>query len=149
MPTMTARPRKSELAKLYGRGEARYRELCERFPLRPVRTEAELDAATVVVHELIDQDKRSKAEDDYLDVLTDLVEAYEEVHYPMEPVSGASMLAYCMELRNLTQAEVAKGAGIAVSTVSSVLSGKRKLTREHIGKLAKFFNVSPGVFFDD
>lgn len=71
MATPTARS--TPLTKLYGRHHERYLELLARFPLRPVRTEAELDAATEVIHELIDQDKRSAAEDDYLDVLSDLV----------------------------------------------------------------------------
>lgn len=145
MSTLSA-PRKTPLAKLYGKGQDRYLELMEKFPLRPIRSEADLDAATEVIHELIDQESRSKAEEDYLDVLTDLVHAYEEVHYPMGDTPAHEMLAYLMELRELTQAQVAKGAGIAVSTVSELLSGKRKLTRGQIEKLAKFFKVGPAVF---
>lgn len=33
------------------------------------------------------------------------------------------------------------------SIVSSILSGQRKFTVEHIEKLAEFFKVSPSVFF--
>ena len=36
--------------------------------------------------------------------------------------------------------------GIAESTISEVLSGKRKLNRTQIGKLARYFHVSPAVF---
>jgi HTH-type transcriptional regulator/antitoxin HigA len=36
--------------------------------------------------------------------------------------------------------------GVAESTISEVLSGKRKLNRKQIGKLAQFFHVDPGVF---
>lgn len=144
MPTLAQK--KSPLAKLYGKGQDRYLELLGKFPLRPIRTEAELDAATEVIHELIDQDQRSPAEEDYLDILTRVVEKYEEVHYPMDDVPAHEMLAYFMELKELTQAQVAKGAGIAVSTVSELLSGKRKLTRGQIEKLSKFFHVSPAVF---
>lgn len=138
------------LSKVYGKGEDRYLELVGLFPLRPIRSEEELDEATKVIHMLIDQDSLSPPEDDYLDVLSDLVEAYETVHYPDEDVSDADMLRYFMELRELTQATLAKQVGIAESTISEVLAGKRKLTRKQIGKLAKFFHVEPGVFsFDD
>lgn len=143
---MTALTRKTPLAKLYGRGTDRYLELLGKFPLRPIRTEAELDAATEVIHELIDQDTRTVAEDDYLEVISQLVEQYEEVHYPMGDVSDAEMLAYLMEIQGRTQTEVARGAKIAASTVSEVLSGKRKLNRAQIGKLARYFHVEPGVF---
>jgi len=138
--------RKTPLAKLYGRGSDRYLELLAKFPLRPVRSEEELDAAAEVIHELIDQETRTAAEDDYLNVLSQLVEQYEEVHYPAEEVSDADMLAYLMEIQGKTQTDVARGARIAASTVSEVLSGKRNLNRSQIGKLAHYFHVKPGVF---
>ena len=145
MPTLTA-TRKTPLAKLYGKGQDRYLELMVKFPLRPIRSETDLDAATEVIHELIDQQARSKAEEDYLDVLTRIVEKYEEVHYPMEDVPAHEMLAELMESNEYTQAQVAKGAGIAVSTVSELLSGKRQMNLKQVAKLAAFFKVGPAVF---
>jgi transcriptional regulator with XRE-family HTH domain len=38
------------------------------------------------------------------------------------------------------------GAGIAESTISEVLSGKRRLTRAQLEKLAAYFHVVPAVF---
>lgn len=143
MPTLA---KKTPLAKLYGKGQARYLELLEKFPLRPIQSEADLDAATEVIHELIDQKSRSKAEEDYLDILSRVVEQYEEVHYPLEDTPAHEMLAELMESNQYTQAQVAKGAKIAVSTVSEILSGKRKMTRGQIEKLSQFFKVSPAVF---
>ncbi len=46
----------------------------------------------------------------------------------------------------MTQAELARATGIRESRISEVLSGKRKLTRTQISKLAAFFRVSPAVF---
>ena len=73
-------------------------------------------------------------------------EAYEAEAVPMRPVSDADMLRFLIENRGVTQVEVAKQAGIAESTISEVLAGKRKLNRSQIGKLACFFHVEPGVF---
>lgn len=138
------------LATVYGREKDRYLELVRKLPLRPIRTEAELDAAIKVIDKLIDQDELSPPEQDYLDVLSDLVEAYETVHYPENPVPDDAMLQFLLEARCVTQVQAAKGAGIAESTISEVLSGKRKLNRKQIGKLARYFHVEPGVFeFDE
>jgi HTH-type transcriptional regulator / antitoxin HigA len=134
------------VGKVYGKHQDRYLELIGLFPLRRIETEQELDAATRVIDMLIDQEHRTKAEDDYLDVLSDLTMAYEEVHYPMGEVSDADMLKFLIETKGTTQTQVAKGAGIAESTISEVLSGKRKLNRSQIGKLARYFRVEPGVF---
>lgn len=132
--------------KVYGKREDRYLELVRRFPLRPIRTNALLDAAVAVVDSLIDQDKLSAPEQDYLDVLSDLVEAYEAEAVPIGPVGDADMLRFLIENRGATQVEVANCAGIAESTISAVLAGKRKLNRIQIGKLARYFHVEPGVF---
>ena len=99
-----------------------------------------------MIHSLIDLESRNKAEDDYLDVLTTLVEAYESVHEPVPDVADHEMLSYLMELKEVSQVQVAKEAKIALSTISELLSGKRKLTRGQIGKLARYFQVEPGTF---
>jgi HTH-type transcriptional regulator/antitoxin HigA len=131
---------------LYGKREDRYLELVRRFPLRPLRSDADLDAAVAVIDSLIDRDELSAPEQDYLDVLSDLVEAYEDEAVPMKPASDSDMLRFLIEAKGVTQSQVAKEAGIAESTISEVLAGKRKLNRTQIGKLARYFHVGPGAF---
>ena len=131
---------------VYGKREDRYLELVRRFPLCPLCSDADLDAAVAVIDSLIDQDELSPPEQDYLDVLSDLVEAYEAEAVPIAPVSDGDMLRFLIEHKGVTQTEVAKKAGIAESTISEVLAGKRKLNRTQIGKLARFFHVEPGTF---
>lgn len=131
---------------VYGRQEDRYLELVRRFPLRPLRTDADLDAAVAVIDELTDRADLAAPEQDYLDVLTDLVEAFEDAAIPVAPVGDAELLRFLIEGKGVTQAQVAAGAGLAVSTVSELLAGKRKLNRGQIGKLARYFRVEPGAF---
>lgn len=132
---------------IYGKGQDAYLELICKFPLRPIRSEAELDQAIAVLDELIDRSKRSAAEGDYLDVLSDLVRQYESEHHPVPRVGDGEMLRFLIGMRELTQTQVAKETGIAESTISEVLSGRRKLNRRQISKMAEFFKVAPGTFF--
>jgi HTH-type transcriptional regulator/antitoxin HigA len=124
----------------------RYFELVKAFPLRPIRSDGELERATAVIDSLVDREALDLDESDYLDVLSDLVEKYERAHHPVPPVADAELLRHLIESRETTQAQVAQGAGIAESTVSEILSGRRKLSRSHIEALARFFHVSPAVF---
>ncbi len=125
-----------------------YFELVRRFPLRPIRSERDLDRATVIIHELIDRDLDPN-EDDYLDVLSGLVEKYEEKHYPIGHASDSAMLKHLIEAKDVTQRAVALATGIPVSTICEILAGKRQVSRANIGKLAKYFHVSPAVFSFD
>jgi HTH-type transcriptional regulator/antitoxin HigA len=123
-----------------------YLDLIHRLPLRPIRSGEELQRAIAMVDALIDRDHLNQDEQDYLDVLSDLVEHYESEHYPIAAVSDAEMLRHLIEAKGVTQVEVARETGIAESTISEVLAGKRPLTRVHIGKLSHYFHVGPGVF---
>jgi HTH-type transcriptional regulator/antitoxin HigA len=140
------RRRQSAIAAVYGKNERRYLDLVRRFPLRPLRTQADLDAAVAVIDELLDRKSLVAAEHDYLDVLSDLVEAYESETAPMPPVGDAQLLSFLMEQKSVTQTETAAGARIAQSTISEVLAGKRKLNRAQIARLSQYFHVQPGAF---
>jgi HTH-type transcriptional regulator/antitoxin HigA len=123
-----------------------YFDLVRRFPLRPLRDERDLDAAVAVIDELVDQASLSAPEQDYLEVLSDLVEAYEADTVPVGTVDDASILRFLIENRGETQARVAKKTGIPESTISEVLAANRKLNRAQIGKLARYFHIGPGTF---
>jgi HTH-type transcriptional regulator/antitoxin HigA len=123
-----------------------YLTLIQRFPLRPIRSEQDLDRAIALVDELTDRDDLDAGEKDYLDVLSDLIERYETESFPIEAVSDAVMLAHLLEAKGITQAELARETKIAESTISAILTGKRKLNRSQISRLAHCFQVQPTVF---
>jgi HTH-type transcriptional regulator/antitoxin HigA len=123
-----------------------YLDLVRRFPLRPLRSAADLDAAVEMIDSLLDRPRLAPAEQDYLDVLSDLVGAYENEHVPIRPVGDVDLLRFLIEQKNATQAAVATGSGIVESTISEVLAGKRALNRTQIVKLARYFHVEPGAF---
>jgi HTH-type transcriptional regulator / antitoxin HigA len=123
-----------------------YSDLISAFPLRPIRSDAELDRAIAVINSLIDRDDRTREEDDYLEVLGDLVQKCEAEHHPLAPVSDGDMLRHLMEAKGVKQAEVVASTKIAKSTLSAVLRGRRRLTRDQIGSLSQYFRVVPSVF---
>ena len=123
-----------------------YFGLVQKFPLRPIRSDEELSRAIEVIDSLIIRGDLDRGEQDYLDILTDIVEKYETEEHPMRPVSDAEMLRHLVEARRITQSELSKSVHISNSTISDVMTGKRRLTRDHVSALAKFFGVSPAVF---
>ena len=125
-----------------------YLELVLKFPLRPLRKDKDLDRALKMIDSLIIRGDLDSGAQDYLDVLTDIVEKYETDEHPMPPVSDAAMLRHLIEgfIAGITQSKLAAEVKIPMSTISEVLSGKRRLNRNHIAALCKFFGVSSAVF---
>ena len=124
----------------------RYLDLVAKFPLRPIQREEELDEAIAVVDSLLAKPRLTKDEDDYLDVLGDLISKYEKSAHPVEPASDAEMLEHLLESRDLSQADLHEATGIAISTISAIVSGKRRLSRRHIAALSAYFHVSADSF---
>jgi HTH-type transcriptional regulator/antitoxin HigA len=122
-----------------------YFALVKRFPLTHIRDDDHLDAAQALIDELL-QEELDRGSEEYLNVLTDLVEAYENEHVPIRDASEADVLRELMGANRLSQQKLAKAAGIAQSTISAVLNGSRSLTKEQVVRLAAHFGVAPAAF---
>jgi HTH-type transcriptional regulator/antitoxin HigA len=147
MPTLTKARKKSKkpAAKVVAK-EDRYLELVREFALRPITTGTQLRRAHQVAEELEAKGRLSRDERDYLEVLGDLIEKYEDRAIKVDPVSDGEMIAFLISLKKVTQSVVAKETGIPGSVLSNILHGKRRLNRGQIGKLADYFGVDPTVF---
>jgi HTH-type transcriptional regulator/antitoxin HigA len=126
-----------------------YLGLVRAFPLRPIRSDAELDRAIAMIDSLITRDDLESGEEDYVDVLSDLVHKYEAQHDPIAPVPDGDLVRFLLDSNDMTQTELAQRSEIAESTISEILAGRRKLSRRHIATFAKVFRVSPAVFFHE
>lgn len=120
--------------------------LVRKVPLRPIQSEKELDRAIAAIDALLAKPSLSRDEDDYLDVLSDLVHKYESAAHPMLPVPDAEMLKHLMEARGLSRAELHRQTGVPAGTIAAVLAGKRMFSREQVATLGRFFNVSSDAF---
>lgn len=124
-----------------------YAALLERFPPKILRTEEENERCTQVLRELDGRlDDLTVGEKEYAELLTLLIEDFEQRHYQLPQATPTSVLRFLMEEHGLMQKDLASIFG-APSIVSEVLSGKREMNTEHIRRLSERFHVSPEVFF--
>ena len=129
------------------RADPSYLALFRTFPIRPLRSEKDLDEAIAAVSDLFcRREPLNPHEQDYLDVLGHEIERYEAEAYPIPRVSEAAMLRHLLEAQGASLSATAEATGIAISTLSAVLNGKRKLNVKHIRQLSAYFGVEPGVF---
>ena len=70
---------------------------------------------------------------------------YEDEHHAIEPAADADLLRHLMENSGATQAQLNREAGIAKSTISEILAGKKPFSRGVIRKLADYFDVDVSV----
>jgi len=112
---------------------------------RAIETEAENDAALAIVEGLMKKPRLSHEETALLELLTQLIERFEERAYPMPVVEPVEALRELMEQNSLKAADLAAEFG-SRAKVSEVLSGKRGISKEQAKRLGARFHVSPAVF---
>jgi len=101
--------------------------------IRPIRTEQDHQAALQEVERLFDASPDTP-EGDLLEVLTTLIEAYEEKHHDIPWPDPIAAILYTMESRGFSRRDLEPYIG-SRSRVSEVLGRKRPLSIEMIRKL--------------
>ena len=111
--------------------------------IRPIKTEADYEAALTEIERLFDAVSGTPA-GDRLEVWATLVEAYENRHYPIPEPDPIEALRYYMESRGLKRKDLQPYLG-SRETVSEVLSRKRRLSIRMIRNLHTGLGISADV----
>jgi HTH-type transcriptional regulator/antitoxin HigA len=113
---------------------------------RLIDTDEELAEYTRELFALIAKEEPTGDEIDAINLLSALIDRYQNRRFPVPDVSGLEMLRYLMELKGISQSDLIPLLGTQ-SLVSMIVGGTRKMTVAHIAALSRFFGVSPEVFF--
>jgi HTH-type transcriptional regulator / antitoxin HigA len=112
---------------------------------RVIHNDKELEAYTDALFKLTALENPSPSEMDAIELLSLLVERYEDERWPITEVDPISLVRYLIEKGNLRQRDLIPEFGTE-SAVSMFLSGQRNLTVEQIQKLSARFKLTADVF---
>ena len=115
--------------------------------IRPIRTEEDYDWAMAQIDELWGAEIGSP-EDDRLEVLTILVDAYEEKHYRIPPPDPIDAIEYHMDSQGLTRKDLEQYIG-GRGRVSEVLNRRRPLTLRMIRRLEKGLGIPAAILVQE
>jgi HTH-type transcriptional regulator/antitoxin HigA len=110
-----------------------------------IHNEKELEVYTNALFQLTALEEPSSAEVEAIELLTLLVERYEQAHYAIPEADAVSVVRFFIEQQGLTQRDLTPEFG-SESAVSMFLAGQRKLTLEQVRKLSSRFTLSADVF---
>jgi HTH-type transcriptional regulator/antitoxin HigA len=111
--------------------------------LRPIRTEADYQAALAEIERLWGA-RLGTPEGDRLDVLATLIDAYEAEHDPVDPPDPIEAIRFRMEQQGLTRKDLERVLGTR-TRVSEILNRKRSLSIGMIRRLHAELGISADV----
>ena len=129
-----------------GHTSAGYPALLRAYPPRPIHGDDGHRRTIDVVNGLLDRPSLSPDEEDYLNVLGLLIADYEDSIYEHPQFTPVDRLRHLMEEHALTQAELARRAGVPVTSLSDILNGKRRISPGIREKFAECFGLSASFF---
>jgi len=103
------------------------------------RLAVELEKFDQRFHELSPEEKK------LAELITLLIEDFEEKHYALNASTPLSRLKYLMEERGLKQRDLLSVFGSS-GIASEVFNGKRGISKGRAQALAQFFRVAPDLF---
>lgn len=87
-------------------------------------------------------------EGDHADMLSLLIEKYEEIHYPIEDPDPIEAIQYKMEQLGMSSKDLWKIVKYK-SRATEILNRKRKLTLWMIRSISNALNISPKILIKD
>lgn len=111
--------------------------------IKPIKTEEDYEQALERLEVIFDSDPNSK-EGDEAEVLSLLIENYENQHYPIEVPDPIEAIKIRMEEMNLKQKDLVGIIG-GKSRVSEILNKKKRLTVDMIRELERMLHISASV----
>jgi len=129
-----------------------YFDLVRQFPLVPIKSERQYDAAVEFLQRLAIRNESTldSGERAYLEALTRFVEDHEQQHHRIEvdDLSPLDALKYLMNENGMKPVDLGRLLG-SRSLASQILNGKRELSKTHIVAVARRFSVEPGLFLNE
>jgi HTH-type transcriptional regulator / antitoxin HigA len=112
--------------------------------IKILKSKEDYDNACARIYSLIQSTEKAiepeSPEGEELELLSMLVEKYEQEHFPVEPPNPIEAIKFRMEQMNLKQVDIAPLLG-GKTRVSEILNGKRALTLKMIILLNRYLGI--------
>lgn len=115
--------------------------------IKPIRNERDYQNAMKRL-ETIFNAKKGTDEGDELEILSILIDTYENEHFPIEMPDPIEAIKFRMEQMGMKQKDLAEIVGFK-SRVSEILNKKRKLTLDMIRKINETLHIPTEVLIQN
>ncbi|MGO9121464.1 MAG: helix-turn-helix domain-containing protein [Desulfomonilaceae bacterium] len=116
--------------------------------IKPIRTKKDYELACKRIDEIF-QAEPGSPEDDELDILATLVDAYEQKHFPIGMPHPIEAIKIQMEAHGVTRKHLMEWLGKSSGRISDLLNCRRALTLEAIRVLSARLYIPERVLTQD
>jgi antitoxin component HigA of HigAB toxin-antitoxin module len=121
--------------------------LCAIHLPRTIRDAVDYENTMEIVDRLAVLGRRTKGQEEYLETLTELIEAYDNANFQLAVAKSNPLdaLRFLMEAHSLNASDIGRILGNR-SLGAAILRGDRQISKENALRLASHFKLNPGLF---
>jgi antitoxin component HigA of HigAB toxin-antitoxin module len=124
-----------------------YDSLCHVLPPRPIHDDVGYRNTLEVADAFAGfEDRMTTDQNDYFDLLCELIAKYEAASAKPSKLGGVALLRHLLGEHGLSGAGLSRILGKAPSLGPMILRGERKITADHAVCLSKYFGLRLDVF---
>jgi HTH-type transcriptional regulator/antitoxin HigA len=90
--------------------------------------------------------KKSKSIQDEIDLLTLLIEKYDEAHHPFHLLSHGAILKSLLNEHKMKSVDLANLLGVSEGLVSDMISEKKAISKKNMLLISKHFKINQHFF---
>ena len=118
----------------------------ETLKYKVIKNKRQYAAYCKSLEELATSNNKSKAVKDEVELLTLLIEKWDNEHNSFEDVDPITLLKNLMQEKKITSTELAAILNVSKGLISDILNYKKGLSKEVIRGLANYFKISHEAF---
>jgi len=111
-----------------------------------IKNRKQYNEYATILEDLVFSKNKTKDMKNEIELLTLLIEKWDEEHNTLRDVDPVTLLKYLMVENNINQTELVSLLGITKGLVSEILNYKKGMSKEVIRKLSARFKVSQEAF---
>ena len=118
----------------------------ETLQYKIIKTDAQYNRYCDILETLVDSGKKSKAVQDEIELLTLLIEKYDEEHNTFDYADPIELLKSLMKDHKMKAVDLAKLLNVSEGLVSDMLNYKKGLSKDTIRILSERFKLNQDAF---
>jgi len=107
-----------------------------------IRNKTQYQQYCTQLEEFLNLKKKSKSIVDEIDLLTLLIEKYDETHHPFHKLSPCEILKSILTEHQMKAVALAQLLGVSEGLVSDMLSGKKAISKKNIQIISRHFKIN-------
>jgi HTH-type transcriptional regulator / antitoxin HigA len=116
------------------------------LPFKVIKTSKQYFKYCDLVWEMLHYEKKTRYDEDVIELLTVLIEKWDDEHRTSEYTDPVILLKYMMDEHKMKSVDLAKILDVSTSLISDILNYRRGFSKAIVRKLAEKFKLRQDAF---